>query len=264
VNQAAAIAPQLRTRIDRQAPIPYYVQLKEALSEPIADGRWRPGDRLPGEPELCRLFGVSRTVVRQALKEMTYEGLVVREKGRGTFVAPPKISSQRQVQSLDGFYQDMADRGLPPVNRVLEQAVIPAPSKVAAALGLQPGDPVVKLIRLRFVQEEPMVLVTAYLPQALCPGLEQADLAKQSLYAFLESHCGLVIARGLRRIEAVLASEYEAGLLEIDTGAPLLRLESTSYLKDGTPIEYYIDFHRGDRTRFEVEIAGHPAMEHQR
>jgi GntR family transcriptional regulator len=264
VAHAAETAPPLRTYIDRQAPIPFYVQLKEALCEPIAEGKWRPGDRLPGEPELCRLFGVSRTVVRQALKEMTYEGLVVREKGRGTFVAPPKISSQRQVQSLDGFYQDMAEKGLPPVNRVLEQAVVPAPPKVAAALQLHAGDPVVKLIRLRFVQEEPMVLVTAYLPHALCPGLEKADLEKQSLYAYLESQCGLVIARGLRRIEAVLASEYEAELLGLDPGAPLLKLESTSYLDDGTPIEYYIDFHRGDRTRFEVEIAGQPGMEHRR
>ncbi len=249
-----AQSARLRTTIDRASPLPYYVQLKAALVESIESGRWKPGDRIPSEPELCRMFDVSRTVVRQALKDMTYQGLVVRERGRGTFVAEPKISSGSLVHSLVGYYEDMAERGHAPVTRVLEQAIEPAGAKLMTALRVESTTPVIKLVRLRFVQDEPIVLVTSYLPYDLCPELVNADLSEQSLYAFLKSAYGLSVASGRRRIEAVAASETEARLLKIDEGAPLLKLDSVSYLEDGTPLEYFHGVFRGDRSRFEVEI----------
>jgi GntR family transcriptional regulator len=199
------------------------------------------------------MFDVSRTVIRQALKEMEYEGLIIREKGKGTFVAEPKIG-ERLVQELTGFYQDMAERGHAPVSQILKQEMIPASSKVAAHLNLDPGSSIIVIDRLRFVKNEPFVLVTTYLPYDLCPKLLHADLTNQSLYAFLEEQCGLMIARGRRTLEAVLANEYEAGLLQVEKGFPLMMLNSVSYLDDGTPIEYYHALHRGDRARFDVEL----------
>ena len=246
--------PALRTKIDRRSPIPYYVQLKHALTEGIESGHWKPGDKIPSEFELCQMFGVSRTVVRQALGEMSYEGLVAREKGRGTFVVEPKIRSRSLVHSLVGFYEDMAERGYSPVTKVLEQAIEPASPKQASALELEPMTPVIKLVRLRFVQEEPIVLVSSYLPYALCPKLVKADLSHQSLYAFLLQEYGLSVARGRRMIEAVLATDREANLLQIEKGAPLLRLDSVSYLEDGTPLEYFNGVFRSDRSQFEVLI----------
>jgi GntR family transcriptional regulator len=245
---------QLSTTIDRRSPVPYYVQLKEALTEVIERGVWNPGDQIPSEHELCDLFDVSRTVVRQALKEMSYEGLLVREKGRGTFVEEPKISSRSLVHSLTGFYEDMEGRGHPPVTDVLEQDIEPANPKIAASLGLDPLTPVIKLERLRFVQGEPIVLVSSYLPYHLCPKLIRADMRHQSLYAFLKREYGLTITHGRRRIDAVLANEHEAELLEIEPGSPLLRLDSVSFMRDGTPLEYFHGLFRGDRSAFEVEI----------
>lgn len=96
--------------------------------------------------------------------------------------------------------------------------------------------------------------MTTYLPYHLCPQLLQTDLTRQSLYAFLEHTCGLIIVRGRRTLEAVLAQGYEARLLKVPAGAPLIALDSISYLNDGTPIEYYHAYHRGDRSRFEVEL----------
>ncbi|MGD2252471.1 MAG: GntR family transcriptional regulator [Anaerolineales bacterium] len=252
--RARARAARLRTSIDRRSPIPFYVQLKQALTDAIHNGLWAPGDRIPSEPELCQSFGVSRTVVRQALTELTYEGVVVREKGKGTFVAEPKISSASLVHSLVGFYEDMAERGQAPVTQVLEQVIEPAGPKLATNLKLEPMTPVIKLVRLRFVGDEPIVLVTSYLPYELCPKLVKADLAHQSLYAFLKQEYGLSLASGRRRIDTVQATESEARLLQIEKAAPLLRLESISYLEDGTPLEYFHGAFRGDRTRFEVEI----------
>lgn len=240
--------------LDRTSHVPLYVQLKQALSDNIEKGIWEPMQRIPGEPELCRSFGVSRTVVRQALREMEFEGLVVREKGRGTFVAAPRISSRSLVHSLAGFYEDMAERGLEPVNQILEQTIMPADQKIAEHLSLEAMEPVIKLTRLRFVQEEPIVWVRSCIPYEMCRGLIQADLSNQSLYAFMERECSLQIYKGWRRIDAVAASDEEAGLFAIEAGSPLLRMESVSYLKDGDPLEYFIALFRSDRTCFEVEI----------
>lgn len=244
----------MRTSIDKGSVIPYYVQLRDILEEQIRGGNWMPGDKLPGEMELCERFEVSRTVVRQALKEMSYAGLIRREKGRGTFVSEPKISSRSLVQSLDGFYQDMADKGFTPVARVLEQGIVPSNPKVAGYLRIEPMSPVIKIVRLRFIEDEPIVLVSSYLPYELCRDVINADLTRQSLYAFLEHQCGLTIGRGRRSIDAVSANESESELLGIEAGSPLLLIDSISFLNDGTPVEYFHGLFRGDRLRFEAEI----------
>lgn len=239
--------------IDHESAVPYYIQLKEALQHLIKDGNLKPGDQLPSEPELCQLYQVSRTVVRQALQEMHHSGLIVRRKGKGTFIAEPKIS-ENLVQKLTGFYQDMTEKGHHPVSKVLRHDVIPASQRVAKSLNIAPKTQVFCIERLRFVDNEPIVLVTTYLPYDLCPTLADVDLGNQSLYAYLEEACDLLIVRGRRVIEAVAANEREAKLLKVEEGVPLILLDSVSFLEDGTPIEYYHAVHRGDRSQFEVEL----------
>lgn len=240
-------------RVDHDSPIPYYVQVKTSLKGAIEQGEWEPGDQLPGEMELCDRFGVSRTVIRQALSDMVHEGAVIRRKGKGTFVAEPKIR-ESLVQRLTGFYQDMAERGHEPVSQVLRSEVVPASGLVASELEIAPEIPVVEIERLRFVEDDPIVLVTTYMPAALCPGLAEADLERRSLYEYLKTEYGHEIARGRRTVQAVPANEYEAKHLQVRQGAPLILLDSVSYLEDGTPLEYYHALHRGDRSQFEVEL----------
>jgi GntR family transcriptional regulator len=242
----------LSTSVDRNSPIPYYVQVADVLRGRIKAGEWRVGDQLPGEIELCSTFNVSRPVVRQALNTLIDEGLVLRLKGKGTFIAEPKIR-EGLFQQLTGFYQDMVDQEYTPVTKVLKQQITPASQHVATQLGLEPGAQVIEIERLRFVQDVPIVLVTTYIPYALCPALLSTDLSQRSLYAFLEQS-GLIIVHGRRTMEAVPAKEYEANLLQVVLGAPLILLNSVSYMGDGTPLEYYYAFHRGDRSRFVVEL----------
>ncbi len=246
-------APAWANSVDHSSPLPFYAQVKEALRTQIEQGEWKPGEQLPGELELCDLFDVSRTVIRQALTELAYDGLIVKHKGKGTFVAAPKIT-EALVQKLTGFYQDMSERGTPPVSRILKQERVPASVKLAQALRLEPGEPVIELERLRFVQEEPIALVTTFLPYARCAEILQIDLRRQSLYAVMEQVCGIVIARGQRTMEAVAANQREAELLEIDPGSPLMLIDSVSFEADGTPVEYYHALHRGDRSRFVAEV----------
>jgi GntR family transcriptional regulator len=238
--------------INFESHIPYYIQLMDILNEKVQQKIWGPGDQIPGEQDLCEHYRVSRTVVRQALGEMELEGVINRRKGKGTFISLPKIS-EGLVQKLTGFYQDMIERGLKPVTKVLHQNVTPSNEKVAGFLNIRPGEKVVDIQRLRFIHDEPIQLVTT-IPFEICPDLATVDLTNRSLYEFLEKNCGVFIAKGRRYIEAVLANETEANLLGVERGAPLLMLDSISFSEEGRPIEYYHALHRGDRSRFEVEL----------
>jgi len=239
--------------IDFQSHTPYYLQLMEIIKYQIQEGVWQPGDQIPSELDLCDRYSISRTVVRQALRDLEVDNIIIKRKGKGTFVAKPKIS-EGLIQKLTGFYQDMVERGLRPGTRVLHQRIIPATNKIARYLDVPIGTDIVDIRRLRFINDEPIQLVTTYIPLHLSPDLVNVDLTNRSLYAYLETANNIKLARGVRYIEAVLANHEEANLLEIDEGDPLIMLDSVSYSEKGQVIEYYHAIHRGDRSRFEVEL----------
>ena len=238
--------------IDRTSPLPFYHQLKQILLTDLRVSNLAAGDRLPGDHELCDSFNVSRTVVRQALAELETEGVIVRVKGRGTFVAPQK-TSEHLVQSLTGLYEDVAARGSHLRSEVRRQEVVPADQQIATGLGLPPGASVVVIERLRFVDDEPWVLVTTYLPLDVAPGLVDDDLTDQSLYALLEHRYKVHLTHGRRGVEAAAASDNLAAALHIKPGDPVLVLRSTSHSGE-RPVEMFVAYHRGDRSRFEVTL----------
>ena len=249
----APIEAPAASSIDFHSNIPYYVQLMDLIKQRIRGRAWKPGTKIPGELELCSDYGVSRTVVRQALRELQLQGFVAARKGKGTFVTEPKID-ESLAQKLTGFYDDMVARGLRPITRVLHQRVVACPERIAGYLQVAVGSPVIDIYRVRSVEGAPIQLVTSFIPSALCPQLATVDLTNRSLYAFLEKDCGLFIVRGRRVLEAVAANEVEAKLLQVERGSPLIMLDSISFLEDGRAVEYFHALHRGDRSRFEVEL----------
>jgi GntR family transcriptional regulator len=238
--------------IDKEVPIPYHYQLRELLRDEIAAGRWEVGERLPSERELCETFNLSRTTVREAIDALVNEGLLRREKGRGTFVAEPKIL-ESLLQTPIGFTDSMLEQGYHVETKVLRMEIVPAPRTVAHELRLRSDEPVTVIDRLRFVLNEPILLVTSYVPQKIYPSLVDEDLAHNSLYHLMQSKCNLRIAHAKRFMESVPANELEAKLLNIEPGSPLMLIESTAYSEEGAPLEYFKARHRGDRTRFLVE-----------
>jgi GntR family transcriptional regulator len=223
------------------------------LRKQITSRAWKAGDQIPGELRLCQLFDVSRPVIRQAISCLVDEGLLVRRKGKGTYLAESKIK-EGLFQRQNGFHQDMLEQGHSLTSRVLKFEITQANENVAYRLGLEPGSPVIEIARLRLVHNEPVVLVTTFLPYELCLALVHEDLTQQSLYAVLERSCGLVITHGHQMFKVTLASTFEAHLLNIQPGAPLVALDKVSYLNDSRPIEYSNALHRADRIRFEVEL----------
>lgn len=242
----------MTSAIDRTSPLPFYHQLKQILLTDLRERDLVAGDRLPGDHELCATFDVSRTVVRQALAELETEGVIVRVKGRGTFVAPQK-TSEHLVQSLTGLYEDVAARGSHLRSDVRRQEVVPADQQMADGLQIQAGAPLVVIERLRFVDDEPWVLATTYLPYDVAPGLVHDDLTDQSLYALLERDYDVHLTHGHRGVEAAVAGDALAADLGIKAGDPVLVLRSTSYAGE-RPVEMFVAYHRGDRSRFEVTL----------
>jgi len=240
-------------QIDKESPLPYYHQLKMYILSEIETGDWLPLQKLPSEAEFCERLNISRTVVRQAIKELENQGYLSTEKGRGTFISRPKII-EGFVQRFSGFFDDMVKRGFRVTTHIIQQELTPASRTIAEALKVEVNAPVITISRIRKLNDEPSVYVTTYILQELCPKLLDADLENKSLYEFLEMECGLEIHKGHRYIGVSSANEYEASLLGIEMGAPLIELDSVSYLRDGRPLEYFHALHRGDRTRFEVDL----------
>ena len=250
MNFVEAGAPE--ETIDKDTPIPYYYQVREILRQEVVAGKWGVNEKLPSERELCERFGLSRPTVREALDDLVGDGLLRREKGRGTFVTEPKIV-EGLLQTPFGFTDSMRAQGISSVTRVLSLEVMPATPAVARELRLVDGEPVIMLERIRSIFEVPILLVTSYLPERLFPGLTEIDFQQSSLYQALRARYGMTMARARRFMEAVVASRRQGELLGIHSGDPLMRIESTTYTEDGVPFEYYLAYHRGDRTRFLVE-----------
>jgi GntR family transcriptional regulator len=242
-----------RLPIDRTSPVPFYFQLKKLLEDEIVSGRWAPGERLPSEPAICDQFQLSRTTVRQALAELESEGLIRKQKGRGTFIAEPRSTSWL-LQSSHGFYDECVRAGHSVTSRVVRQEVEVLPHWAAAALGLPDGGEGVTVERLRWIDDRLVMYVLNHLPPNLADTVLAADLERGSLYGVLEEQEGLRVVGGRRVVEAVSAEGELAGLLEVDSGAPILFVESVSWDERSRPFECYRAWHRADRTKIQVQV----------
>jgi GntR family transcriptional regulator len=259
--EAGELGGTIDGAIDKASPVPYYYQLRQLLERAVTSGALEPGRQVPTEAALCERFDVSRTVVRQALSDLEREGLVTRIKGKGTFVAGPKLT-EHVIQTLTSFHEDRTAEGQRLETKVLRLEVEPVSPHVAEVLRLPETEQIVLLERLRFVNGEPLVLTTAHMPYSLCAPILELDMTQRSLFETFERELGLTLHRGTRAIEARLADKETAAHLEIEAGSPVLVLTGVTFVEGDRPIEYFVGIHRADRSRFEVELfrsAGRPA-----
>lgn len=246
-------------RVLRAAGVPYYVQVAEIIRAELREGRWEPGALIPSESGLCDMFGVSRTAIRQALGLLVDEGLLQKEKGRGTFVRKPHVALA--VQELRGFYDEMAVRGRAVDNTVRRVEVVEVPPHVAPELGVPMRTEVVCLERVRGVGGEPLVHVFTYLPLRRFARLLEIDLSDRSLYAVLAEEFGVEARGGRRRIDAVPAAAEQARLLKVPARSPVLRVTATNTDAAGTPFEFFEAWYRADRTSFEIVVSAREGEE---
>ena len=231
--------------LDRDSGIPLHTQLTDLLRDHIVTGVFPPNSRLPSERKLCDQHGVSRITVRKALSELTHEGLVYATVGKGSYVADTTLDEQ--LQPLSSFSDDIRRRGMTPSSRVLESSIVHANDVQADQLQVPRGGETVRLRRLRLADGLPIAIQTTHLPHHLCPGLLECDLASRSLFGVLRAEFGLVLAQAATVIEAALADEDQARLLNLQFPAAVLISEQTTYLDNGQVIEHVRSVFRADR-----------------
>lgn len=230
--------------------LPLYQRLKNVLLEELKE--LSPLTPIPSERELCEKYEVSRPTVRKALDELEQEGELYRLAGKGTFVADKKYTDH-ELQWFIGFHEDASMQQKTPSSKVLQQVIAPTPADIANKLNIPAGSETFILERLRFVDGEPICLVTAYIPLYICPDLIKADFSNHSLYDYLKSN-GINIHRATRSIEVKKAEVSEAAYLNIELESPLLLFQSLGFTKEGQPFEYMRSRYPAYKARFESEV----------
>jgi len=224
--------------------VPSYIRLEHSLRESITSGRLKPGDPVPPESQLCQQFSISRNTVRQALARLVFEGLIRRERGRGSLVAEPRF---QHTSIFPSFEEEMQAKGSKTAHRLLEKRLEPAEGKVAQSLGLQPGTPVFVLERQRIVDEQVVGYEIRYLPERIGCALTEDEILHQPLVPAVRRILGRMHTRLDLRVTASVVRKREAKILETNVGAPVLVRENTWYLEPEGPIQYGKSIFRGDR-----------------
>lgn len=236
-------------KINRLDKAPLYDLIEQNLRELILHDQLHNGEAVPSEWELADLYGVSRLTVRNALDNLTRQGWLIRRHGVGTFVAHPKIIEI--TPSKLSFTEQMRAIGRKPSSQLISLSIIPATAEVAGQLRLEPGEPVVEIVRLRLADGEPILLETSCLSQKRFPLLENAtELTTTSLYEWLVTHYQTSVAVMDQTLEPVLLNDAQAHQLQTQPGTPAMLSKVLAYTNAAEPIEYSWSVTRGDQCRF--------------
>src|SRR6266496_4368084 len=159
----AAVRPPERAPLTREFGLPLYQQIYQLLRHRMVTGEYQTGSKIPSENELCRELSVSRVTVREALRELVRRGMLMKVHGKGAFVT---ADSPRRLQPVKyaGFLEDLQERVLKLTVTDVEVRPVAASPDIAAALGLEPGADIIRIRRLRHIDDEPFSFTVNYLP----------------------------------------------------------------------------------------------------
>lgn len=248
-------------KLRRDSHVAMHRQLAQQLRRAIGAGKYRPGDRLPTEPELAARHGVSRITARQAVMQLVRDALVVRRQGKGTFVAEPPV--HHDLVDLRGIYDELVARGVNPTTELLDYREIAPPANVAERL--RSGNR--KLLhwqRLYLRRGEPFAVSWAYLAPVV-PRMPRDLVAAHTTYHLFESFMHLKISHADLSVRARAASPELRKLLKLRAGTPLISLERVSYLASGAPAEFTLYCANAENYEFALKVRGKvpitPAMQ---
>ena len=223
--------------------LPAYQRIQGTIVKRLELGLLKPGDLVDSERELARIHRVSLMTARHALTALEREGLVVRRRGSGTFVAPPKI----HFNKLMSYTEQMSGRGLVVSSKLLSLGVIETEQEIAARLLLPATSSLVRVERLRLGGDEPFAIETCYLSADEFGDLTRARLERASLFTVLEHDHGLQIAHSDEEVDATTADAHTARLLGVPVGGAVLRIRQQIYSTKAKPSLYVLGLYRSDR-----------------
>jgi GntR family transcriptional regulator len=199
----------------------------------LAEGQWQPGQVLPSEAQLAQELGVSQGTVRKALDAMALERLVIRQQGRGTFIA-----EHNEDHILFHFFKLGLDKGAPsfPRSHVIDVTVAKANDRERHRLELGAEQDVIRICRLRSLAGESVIVEDIVLPCSVFPGLADRELPN-NLYGHYASRFGVTVGRASERLKAVALDAARANLLKVPVGTPALEIDRVAYDLDTRPVE---------------------------
>lgn len=238
--------------LNNESPIPLYYQLKSFIENQIKAGIWKPGMKISSELELSQQFQISRTTVRQAIGDLVNEAKLERIQGRGTFVA--EINPDKQIQRITGFSHEMKARGLVPSSEILKFKIINPPRHIARDLKIEESDHVIILQRLRKGSGKNIAIESAYFRYDRFHELLSIDLSNNSLYETMVREFNTIPKFSRQEIEAIHCPAEEAGLLGIETGAPVFLFHTIAFDQNDQPFERTEGYYRGDRYKIKMSV----------
>ncbi|WP_459838241.1 GntR family transcriptional regulator [Halanaerobaculum tunisiense] len=228
--------------LNENSPIPLYYQLENIIRERIEKEEYQVGDKIPSLAELSNKFNLSKMTVSKAINNLVEEGILYRERGKGTFVSEEKIDD---FSDFKGFSKTMKSRGLEPETKVLSQEVIYPKEVICDKLEIPKSQKVILTVRLRLADDIPIAFEKSFIPQTVCPRLLEIDLAEGSIYNTLKEE-GYKLTGTIQEIEAIESDEYLSDLLEMEIGKPVLKRNRVTLAQDKR-VEFSFNFYPGDR-----------------
>ncbi len=232
--------------------IPLYYQLENILREKIRLGEYRPGDPFPTEDQLVQSYRLSRITVRKALSALEKDGLIERKRGKGSRVTEGQ--GHLEPMKLTGMIEDIIAMGVKTKTKIITFDSVHLPKKVAERLSLSEDEKALRIERVRTIRGLPISYTLSYVPSDLGKKVSIRDLTVHPLLNVLEKECRVKIGRGIQIIEATIADSRIASLLDVMTGAPLLKIERTVFDMKERPVEFLTILYRSDRYRYTVEL----------
>ena len=237
--------------VDHDAPL--YSHVEHVLANEIATGAMKVGDQLPTEGSLIARFAVSRITVRRAIQNLVNRGVVEIRRGKGTFVAAPRIT--QELTELTGFVEDMHALGRTPTAQVIGKEVVSANAVVADNLALTKGERVVRIRRVRLMDAVPLSFDETYLPLQIGKKILANNLKVEPIFSLLDRKYGISLVEAEYKLEAIAASSEVAAALRVKQGSPIFRIERTSYSTGSVPVDYEKLYYRGDLVSFVTRLA---------
>ncbi|WP_433230579.1 GntR family transcriptional regulator [Actinomadura formosensis] len=251
--------------VDRSSALPLWAQLQADLVRRLEGGEFQRA--FPGEHALVAEYGVSRHTVREALRRLRADGVVVAERGRAPRLAEP-AEIEQPLGALYSLFASVEAAGQR--QRSIVRALdVRADGVVSSRLGLEESTPLLHLERLRLADEEPLALDRVWLPADVAAPLLAADFAHTGLYGELMARCGIRPTGGHERIRAVVPTDAERELLAVEPGVAAFAIDRLAS-HGRRPLEWRRTLVRGDRfavlaqfsarAGYELSVAAEPAV----
>lgn len=240
--------------LSRKVAQPLYVQIANEIRSSIRSGKYPPGSLIPSESALSAKYNVGRITTRQALKVLSDENLIVKKQGLGTFVSDEPID--QELSSLKTITEVLMSKGIKPKIKVVSYQIEKVARRITKELEIPEDENVIAIKRLYLVKRSPLSLVSIYLPtkyEHIAKSLKKASPATNTTYSLFED-AGINPDMARHSIKAKEADSETAQCFNIHPGTPILCLERTTYLSDGTPLEHIVFHYRADRFEFKLKV----------